>query len=170
MEESKTLRHFILNDFDLSANKVEINKKVQWIRNKGYEDRIVPGSKANGGKTLSPIPELAGRIFKEWIFRSSIRSGPLFQIDGKIISYRQIEYRYTEALRKAGLAFSATHIVRHAALTEAYETCKDLLLVQKFAGQKDMRSTTRYAKVRDEQAVATQMKMDEKLFSIGRAI
>lgn len=137
---------------------------------KGYENRIVSGSKANGGKTLSPIPELAGRVFKEWILRSGIRSGPLFLLGGKIISYRQIEYRYTQALRKAGLAFSATHIIRHAALTEAYETCKDLLLVQKFAGQRDMRSTTRYAKVRDEQAAATQKKMDEKLFSIGAVV
>lgn len=157
--------HF--EDFDFSANKIEINKKVQWMRTKGYQDRVVTGLKSDAGKTLSPIPELATRVFKEWILRSGVRSGPLFQIDGKIISYRQIEYRYSNALNKARLAFSATHIIRHAALTEAYEACKDLLLVQRFAGQRDMRSTTHYAKVRDEQAAATQRKIDEKLFSIG---
>ena len=157
-------------DFDFAANKVEINKKVQWIRSQGYEDRIVAGSKSNGGKTLSPIPELAGRVFKEWIFRSNIRSGPLFHYDGKPIPYRHIEYRYTQALQKAGLAFSATHIIRHAALTEAYQACKDLLMIQVFAGQKDMKSTTRYAKVRDDQVIAIQQKMDEKLSSIGRVL
>lgn len=108
-------------------------------------------------------------MFKEWILRSNIRSGLLFQIDGELVSYRQIEYQYTQALRKAGLAYSATHIVRHAALTEVYESCKDLLMVQKFAGQKDLSVTARYAKIRDSQAIETQLKMDEKLLSIGRS-
>lgn len=98
--------------------------------------------------------------------RSGVRSGLLFQVEGKLITYRQIERRYTQALKLAGLPFSATHILRHASLTEAYETCKDLLLVQKFAGQKDLRSTTRYAKIRDTQVVEIQKKMDEKLASV----
>ena len=157
--------HF--EDFDFVGNKIQINKKVQWIRAKGYGTRLVAGSKANGGKILSPIPELAGRVFREWILRSKIRSGPLFQIKGVLVGYRQIEYRYSEALRKAGLSFTATHIIRHAALTEAYDTCKDLLLVQKFAGQRDLRATTRYAKVRDSQATEMQQRMDQKLLGIG---
>ncbi len=155
-------------DFDFVANKLEINKKVQWLRAKGFEDRIVPGSKSNGGKVLSPIPDLAARIFKEWILRSKIRTGPLFQLNGELITYRRIENKYTLALQKAGLAFTATHIIRHAALTEAYDSCKDLLLVQRVAGQRDLRSTTRYAKVRDGQLVVMQKQMDEKLSEVGR--
>ena len=115
---------------------------------------------------MSPIPELAAQVFKEWVMRSGIRTGLLFQVDGKLVTYRQIEDKYTQALKKAGLPFSATHILRHAALAEAYESCKDLLLVQKFAGQKDLKSTTRYAKVRDDQVAETQKKMDDKLSSI----
>lgn len=156
--------HF--EDFDLANDRLEVNKKVQWLRARGYEDRIVAGSKANGGKLLNPIPELAVHVFKEWIVRSGIRSGKLFHIGGEIITYRQIEKRYTQALKAAGLPFSATHILRHAALTEAYESCKDLLLVQRLAGQGDLRSTTRYAKVRDNQVTETQKKMDGKLGSI----
>lgn len=152
--------------FDFGRNAVDINQKVQWLRGKGYDDRVVPGSKANGGKVLSPIPELAAQVFKEWVMRSGIRTGLLFQVDGKLVTYRQIEDKYTQALKKAGLPFSATHILRHAALAEAYESCKDLLLVQKFAGQKDLKSTTRYAKVRDDQVAETQKKMDDKLSSI----
>jgi len=152
--------------FDFGRNAVDINQKVQWLRGRGYDDRVVPGSKANGGKVLSPIPELAAQVFKEWVMRSGIRTGLLFQVDGKLVTYRQIEDKYTQALKKAGLPFSATHILRHAALAEAYESCKDLLLVQKFAGQKDLKSTTRYAKVRDDQVAETQKKMDDKLSSI----
>lgn len=152
--------------FDFVRNMVNINQKVQWLRAKGYEDRITPGSKANGGKVLNPIPELAVQVFREWVMRSGIRTGLLFQMEGKLITYRQIERKYSQALKKAELPFSATHILRHAALTEAYETCKDLLLVQKLAGQKDLRSTTRYAKIRDNQVAETQKKMDEKLVSV----
>ncbi|MBI3556395.1 MAG: tyrosine-type recombinase/integrase [Deltaproteobacteria bacterium] len=155
-------------DFDLARNVVQVNKKVQWLRARGFENRIMPGAKTNGGKVLTPIPELALQIFKEWVMRSGIRSGLLFQLDGKIITYRQIEKRYTDALKAAGLPFRATHILRHAALTEAYESCKDLLTVQKLAGQRDLRSTTRYAKVRDQQVAETQRKMDEKLVSVWR--
>lgn len=153
-------------DFDFVNNKVSVNKKVQWLRAKGFKDRIVDGSKTNDGKILSPIPELAIQVFREWLIRSGVRSGGLFHIDGEIMTYRQIENRYTQALRMAGLPFSATHILRHASLTEAYASCKDLLQVQQLAGQTDYKSTTRYAKVRDEQIAETQKKMDQKMTSI----
>jgi site-specific recombinase XerD len=152
--------------FDFVENSLYVNKRVQWLRARGYQDRIAPGSKANGGKILSPIPDLAARVFQEWVLKSNIQAGTLFQIDGRLISYRQIENKYSQALKMAKLPFSATHIIRHASLTEAYESCKDLLLVQKFAGQRDLRSTTRYAKVRDDSVTETQKKMDEKLLSI----
>jgi integrase len=152
--------------FDFERNELHVNQKVQWIRAKGVLPRVVPGSKTNGGKILSPIPDLASQVFKEWVVRSGIRSGLLFQIQGKILTYRQIDHQYTQALSQANLPFRATHILRHAALTEAYESCKDLLLVQRLAGQRDLRSTTRYAKVRDDQVAETQKKMDQKLLSV----
>ena len=80
-----------------------------------------------------------------------------------MLTYRQIEYRYTQALRRAGLPFRATHLLRHASLTEFYDTCKDLLLTAKMAGQRDIRSTMKYTKVRDEKVVQTQKEMDGKL-------
>ena len=154
-------------DFDFVNNKLTVNKKVVWARAKDYEDQVLPGAKTEtGGKVLDPIPNLAVQVFRQWVMRSGIRSGGLFRMNGQIITYRQIESRYTQALKMAGLAFSATHILRHAALTEAYQSCKDLLQVQQLAGQTDYKSTTRYAKVRDEQIAETQRKMDQKLISI----
>jgi site-specific recombinase XerD len=80
-----------------------------------------------------------------------------------MLTYRQIEYRYTQALHRAGLPFRATHLLRHASLTEFYEHSKDLLLTARMAGQKDIRSTMKYTKVRDEKVVQMQKQMDEKL-------
>lgn len=152
--------------FDFKRNMLTINQKVQWVRQKGTLPKVVPGSKTDGGKILSPIPELASQVFREWIMRSGVRTGLLFQLDGKVITYRQIDYLYSKALQKANLPFRATHILRHAALTEAYDSCRDLLLVQRLAGQRDLRSTTRYAKVRDHQIAEVQKQIDQKLLSI----
>ncbi len=152
--------------FDFAANKIRINKKIQWLRSKKYKDRVVDGSKKNGGKEIE-MSSHAAQIFREWILKSGVRSGLLFQFDGEIVPYRVIEHRYTKALRKLGLPFSATHILRHAALTEYYEGCTDLLATAKVAGQSDTRSTQKYVKVRNVTLVKNQRQMDEKLSSLA---
>lgn len=149
-------------DFDFVRNRLTVNKKLQWSRAKGIPDRIVDGTKTNGGKEI-PIPELAAKVFKEWVMKSGVRSGLLFKIDGELITYRQIEYRYTQALQRIGSPFSATHLLRHASLTEFYATSKDLLLTARMAGQRDIRSTMKYTKVRNETVIQMQKLMDEKL-------
>jgi site-specific recombinase XerD len=82
------------------------------------------------------------------------------------LKYRQIEHKYTKALKAAQLPFSATHILRHASLTEFYDTCKDLKVTAKVAGHGDVKSTARYAKARDERVTQTQKQMDHKLSSL----
>jgi integrase len=74
--------------------------------------------------------------------------------------------RYTKALKKLGLPFRATHILRHASLTEYYEVCKDLKATARVAGHDDLRSTDRYAKVRDEALANNQRQMDKRLSSL----
>jgi integrase len=151
--------------FDFTANKIRVNKKVQWSRSKEIEDRVVDGSKKNGGKEIE-MPLQAAQLFREWAIKSGVRSGLLFQFESKVIPYRLIEYRYTKALRKAKLPFSATHILRHASLTEYYEACKDLKSTAKVAGHDDLKSTDKYTKVRDATLVKNQRDMDEKLSSL----
>jgi integrase len=155
-----------VEDFDLANDRLEIKRKVQWLRTKGYEDKIVPGSKANGGKVFNPIPQLAIQVLKEWMTRSRIKNGPLFLMRGEVIRYRQIQFKYDQALKNAGLPFRSTHILRHASLVEAYSTCANLLTVQKLAGHSGLRATERYAKVRDQQVAETQRQIDEKLSSV----
>ena len=152
-----------VEDFDLANNRLEIKRKVQWLRRKGYRDQIVSGAKANGGKVFSPIPELAIQVFNEWKMRSGVRSGLLFQVEGALITYRKIQHKYDLALKNAQLPFRATHILRHAALAEAYSASHNILVVQKFAGHASLRATEKYAKARDEQIVEVQKKMDERL-------
>ncbi len=159
-----------VEDFDLRNDRLDIKRKVQWMRAKGYENRVVPGSKTNGGKIFSPIPELGVQVLREWQLRSGVRSGLLFTIEGELIEYRQIQHKYDQALRNAKLPFSATHILRHAALAEAYSTSSNILAVQRLAGHRSLKATEKYAKVRDEQVAEIQRGMDEKLSSVLRGI
>lgn len=152
-------------DFDLERNVVIVRRKAQWLRARGYEDRIVDGSKTNGGKEI-PLTQYAIKVFREWVLKSGARSGLLFQVDGQLITYRQLEHRYTQSLKNVGLPYRATHLLRHASLTEAYNACGDLLVTQALAGHSDLRATTRYAKVRNEKILRTQQQMDERLSSI----
>lgn len=155
-----------VEDFDLVNNRLEVKRKVQWLREKGYAPRIVDGSKSNGGKIFTPIPELAVRVLKEWMLRSGTRSGLLFTINGEVISYRQIQHKYNQALRNVKLPFRATHILRHASLAEAYSATKNILAVKELAGHSSLKTTERYAKVRDEQMADAQHKMDQRLSTI----
>ena len=66
--------------------------------------------------------------------KSGVRTGMQFTTDDEMLTYRQIEYRNTQALRRAGLPFRATHLLRHASLTKFHDTSKDLLLTAKMAG------------------------------------
>jgi integrase len=157
-----------IEDFDLANDRLEMIRKVQWLRKKGVQDRVVPGSKTDGGKIFSPIPQLAAQVFQEWKTRSGVRSGLLFQVDGKLIAYRTIQNKYDRALKAAGLPFTATHLLRHAALVEAYNVCRDMLAVQKLANHRDLSSTQKYAKVRDKEIEATQRQMDKRIASVWR--
>ena len=159
VQEVAALRY---GDFDFQRNVVTVQRKIQWARAKGIEDRIVDGNKANGGKQL-PMPQLAAEVFREWVAKSGVKAGLLFTMDGSHLTYRQIEYRYSQALKRIGSPFRATHLLRHASLTEFYATSKDLLLTARMAGQSDIRSTMKYAKVRNESVVSMQKEMDVKL-------
>lgn len=162
VQDSAALQY---ESFDFGANKIRVDKKVQWLRAAGYENRVVEGSKKNGGKVID-MPALAVQLFREWTMKTGIRSGLLFRYEGGIVPYRVIEYRYTKALKELGLPFTATHVLRHASLTEYYEVCKDLKATARVAGHDDLRSTDRYAKVRDEALVKNQHQMDAKLSAL----
>lgn len=162
IQDAAALHH---EDFDFERGKIYVRRKIQWARAKGEVDRITEGAKTNGGKEI-PMNDFAKRVFSEWALKSGIRTGLLFQYKGRIVTYRQISLRYDQALKRAGLPFTGTHLIRHASLSEHYDTCKDILSTAKVAGHSDLRATERYAKARDERVAETQKQMDQKLRNV----
>jgi len=51
--------------------------------------------------------DFARSIFKEWVMRSGVRSGLLFHLDGEVVTYRQIVFRYDQAEGKKTLLLTA---------------------------------------------------------------
>lgn len=162
IQEASAL-HF--EDFDLQRKEVHLNKKLIFGRSRKEQTFLVTGAKANSGKIL-PISDMLTQAFREWTMKSSIRQGPLFAQNGVWPRYRLISHRYTKALKLAGLPYTATHILRHASLTEAQESSGDLNQTKLLAGHTSIKTTERYAKVRSNQLRETQSKLDSKFSTL----
>ena len=153
-------------DFDHRSGLITLNKKIVWHRFKGQEPILRNGLKASDMKTIRS-PHVAG-ILQEWAMKRGIRSGPLFFHEGKPMPYRAIQHRYDRAFKASGLKHSGTHILRHASLTEHYQTCKNIYETMSAAGHSNVSTTQKYAKNRDTKLAETQSLMDAKLVSVGK--
>jgi integrase len=154
-------------DLDPSTGKVLVRRKILWPRKAGLEVEVKQGLKRGQGKVI--VSKFTTQLLREWMLKSGIREGMLFALDGKPVPYRAIQHYYDRAFEIAKLPHRGTHIVRHAALTEHYATCRDIRQTQLMAGHRDLATTQIYAKVREEVEIETQGKMDEKLRAMTRS-
>ncbi len=150
-----------VEDIDLNTGELRRNKRLIWGRHELKVRTIQPGLKARD--ELVSFSQHSLSLVKEWLLKSGRRSGLLFSIGGRPLSYRGIKYRYDKALFKTGLPFRGTHILRHAAGCEHYETGKDHLATKEKMGHSSITMTERYAKSRPEAQNKIQQLMDEKL-------
>lgn len=73
----------------------------------------------------------------------------IFNIDGKPLSYRQIQYHYNKALQKCGLhkKFSGTHIMRHSMGTITRSVTGNLDSAQAVTRHKDTKIAQQYSQL-----------------------
>lgn len=85
------------------------------------------------------------------IFRKRLgvggKKGFLFLNDEKPLSYRQIQYQYNKALKKAGLAdvYSSTHIMRHSMGTITRNVTGSIDSAQAVTRHKDSKTAEKYS-------------------------
>lgn len=70
-----------------------------------------------------------------------------FHDEGRLLTYRQIQYMYDKAFKIAGLNFSGTHVLRHSGSTSFYNATGDLLALQHMGTWSNSRMPQHYAKV-----------------------
>ncbi|MGZ3703928.1 MAG: tyrosine-type recombinase/integrase, partial [Bdellovibrionota bacterium] len=153
-------------DIDPRTGAISVRRKVIWSRRADMESVFKEGLKKNEGKVIHS--KFTCQLLTEWMFKKGIRQGPLFGVNGKPILYRMIQYYYDHAFEAVGLPHRGTHIIRHASLSEHYETCRDIQQTKMVAGHSDLSTTQVYAKVRDTALQDTQNLMDDKLRSLNR--
>ncbi len=75
------------------------------------------------------------------------QNGFVFHQDGKPLRYRQIQYQYNRALKKAGLSdkYSSTHIMRHSMGTITRRVTGSVDMAQAVTRHKDVRVAQQYA-------------------------
>lgn len=138
--------HF--EDFNTELGIVTLDKKVVWTRRAGFADEIQRGHKADSGKTL-PLDEEVLKLLSQYKLRSGRRSGLMFLVDGKMISYRNIQHLYNRALKKAGFNFGGTHFIRITSITNIYNRTKDIKTASLLAGHRSLTTTEGYIKTRN---------------------
>lgn len=79
-------------------------------------------------------------------------NGFLFHLEGEPLSYRQIQYQYNLALKKAGLfhKYSSTHIMRHSMGTITRKVTGSVDMAQAVTRHKDIQVAQQYASLPTE--------------------
>ena len=93
----------------------------------------------------------------------------LFHLEGKPLSYRQIQYQYNKALKMAGVEdISSTHFLRHSAANLVRLFSNSLEYAQAITGHKDRSTVEKVYTVLPSDHQLTALKMLEKNIKIPK--
>lgn len=135
-------------DFKNPSNSfLTIRRYVQFSRRREDEAKIEDGfknAKVNDGIKELPLRPEAFRVLKELYYIGA--KGLVFPCGGTFFTYRQLQNFYNRALKKAGLQYSGTHIMRHGGCSVTYNETNDIDIAAQLLGNKDLRTVRIYAK------------------------
>ena len=139
-----------LNRLHPSKSRILIQRSVHYPRIKGREAYVKIGFK-NSGQFPDGVKELP--MFPQTFealspLVSGKERGLIFQIEGKPIGYRTIQYFYDKAFKAAGLPYTATHVLRHGWTREVFNNNPDLDIAKQLLGDTSDEAARVYAKRR----------------------
>lgn len=111
--------------------------------------RLLVGSTKGGGPEIRHIPRRLFRILvalrRDVGDQISLEESPLFRSSGgEALSPRGVQYRFAFWLSRSGLRRRiSVHSLRHTFATLLYHATRDLLLVSRALGHRDIRTTQR---------------------------
>lgn len=128
-------------------SRLRVVRSAFWPRKKGMCSEVRPGfknSKACGGVKYQPL--FRGSYEELAEFQNGAASGLIFQVDGQLLEYRQIQYAYDSAFKRSGLPYSATHVMRHGGCSRVYNQVVDIEVAKQHLGNQSTQTTMIYAK------------------------
>jgi integrase len=137
-----------LNRINPEKSRLFIQRSVHYPRVKGLESYVKIGFKnskqfPDGVKELPMFPQTFDLLAP---LISGKERGLIFQMDGKPLEYRSIQYFYDKAFRNAGLPYTATHVLRHGWTREIYNRNPDLDTAKQLLGDTSDDAARVYAK------------------------
>jgi len=88
---------------------------------------------------------------------------PLFK-NGKVLTYRQIQYVYNKAFKHAGLtSYSSTHVLRHTGATQFLNETGDALALKQMGNWADLDIALHYGEIMNSRARDALDKASRKL-------
>lgn len=94
----------------------------------------------------------------------------LFQKNGRPLNYGTVAALYTRTLKKLGLPFTGTHIMRHGAASLARTVSGSIDGTMSITGHKDSRVAESYAELNDTVKINTSLKMEQHLKDLAGPI
>lgn len=129
-----------------SRSVLTVSKSIYFPRS-NMPPRLRDGfknSKTNEGSKALVLFKETYEVLQE--LKNDSQNGLIFQKGSDLWTFRQITYRYEQALKKAALPFKGTHFMRHGGASLVYnKSAGDLSLVSMVLGNKSLKSTTVYA-------------------------
>jgi integrase len=137
-------------DIDWQNGYLLVQKTVQWQRTNKRPSQIGDVPKNCKNRTVILLPEVLDALKSLQKSQSRI-TGLIFSSDGIAIpSYSSIQHRYERVMKKAGVDFKSTHIMRHSFATHFLEATKDQEALQGLLGHSSSKMTSKYAKITDK--------------------
>ena len=157
-----------LNPSEPQRSRLLIQRKVVHTRASGAKPFIKAGYKTSGSygdvkeQPLFPQSHSALEAYRRG---SSI--GLIFHLEGEPIPYRTVQHYYDLAFERAGLPYSATHVLRHGWTREVYNANPDMDVAKQLLGDKSDEAAKVYA-IRRASALTAVADKQWELAAIGR--
>ncbi len=137
------------SSIDLKNSEIRVQHVIVWAyKTKRYE-YLKPYTK-NGEISYASMNKRLIEIMKRRLADSA--NGFIFHKNGDPLTYRQIQYHYNVALKKAGLGdkFSSTHIMRHSMGTITRRVTGSIDMAQAVTRHKDIQVAQQYSSLPTE--------------------
>lgn len=143
---------------------LRIQRSLKWLPKAGIILELgFKNSKAlNGAKDLPLFPvthQVLSDLYAKLVKKHKAPTGLVFH-DGnhKPLSYRQVQYAYDKAFKKADLPYRGTHILRHGGCRRVYRKIRNLETARQLLGNTTIQNTVIYAEAKGEALMAAARK------------
>lgn len=148
-------------DINWEEGTLLVCKTVQWMRTNKRLSTISDVPKNGRNRTIILLPEVLEQLKELQKFQSRT-VGLIFSEDGgSAPAYSSIKHCYDQAMKKANVNHTSTHIMRHSFATHFMETTKDPIALKGILGHSNLRMTDKYAKVTNKTVFEGMKKFEE---------